>query len=64
MKSEQIAFKEVNCAFCGGKGEDPFEVMSSLCIFFIERHKGTQYGFYQIPAYRKPGQVFALHAIG
>ena len=39
-------------------------ILCLVCMFLIGRHKGTQYGFYEIPAYRKPGQVFALHAAG
>ena len=32
--------------------------------FFIETENSFSEGFYEIPAYRKPGQVFALHATG
>ena len=39
-------------------------ILCLVCMFLIGRHKGTQYGFYEIPVYRRPGQVFALHAPG
>ena len=39
-------------------------LLGLVCMFLIGNHKGTQNGFYEIPAYREPGQVFIAHATG
>lgn len=40
-KSTKIKFKEITCAFCQGKGKDPFQVPSKLSDCQVCLGKGT-----------------------